>query len=100
MMTRQKCWLSARLAVALCLEVLFLAFVLPWCVKDVTYRAEVWKDFFVGCGAVLVLYAIWPVFRAGGTCLKILAMGLCLFPVWLLGWVIMQHFDLVPRWFS
>lgn len=97
---RNNSWLFARLLVAVGLEAIFLAFILPWCVKDSTYQADVWKDFFVACGAVLVIYLIWPVFRTDGIWLRFVALALCFLPGWLLVWVVLQHFDLVPRWFS
>jgi hypothetical protein len=99
-MMRKNYWPLTRLVFALVLEAVFLGFILPWCVKDSTYQADVWKDFFVACAAVLVIYLIWPVFRNGGTWLRFVALALCFLPAWLLVWVILQHFDLVPRWFS
>jgi len=99
-MTRKTCWLLARLVVALGVEVVFMALILPWCVKDSTCEADVWKDFFVSCGSVLILYLIWPAFRIGGTWLRIVAVTLCLLPAWLLIWVVLQHFEFLPRWFT
>ena len=89
-----------RLVFALGLEVVFMAFILPRCVKDSTYQAEVWEDFVVACGAVLVIYLLWPVFRDGGWWLRVVVLALSFLPAWLLVWVILQHFELVPRWFS
>ena len=97
---RNNFWPLARLLVALGVEVAFLALILPWCVKDSTHQADVWKDFLVASGAVLVIYLIWPVFRARGKWMRLVALPLCFFAGWLLVWVILQHFDFVPRWFS
>ncbi len=96
----QKSWLLARLAVALGLEIAFLLFILPWVVRDSSYQATVWQDFIVACAAFLVVYGIWPVCRKGGTELKIVTLALSLLPAWLLVWVVLQHFEFVPRWFS
>jgi hypothetical protein len=98
MVRRELLWI--RLAVALVVEFLFLAFVLPECARDSTYKAEVWKDFLVAGGAVLVGYVIWPAVRRGGGWLRLAGLALGLFPAWVLGWVLLQHFGIVPRWFS
>ena len=92
--------LRVRLAAALVVEAVFMAFVLPAFARDSTYVEEVWKDFGTTSGAVIVLYVIWPVLRTGGWTLRIGGAVLCFLPLWVLGWVILQHFELVPRWFS
>lgn len=89
-----------RLAASFAVETLFMALVLPAFARDSTYVEEVWKDFGTATGAVLVLYLIWPVLRWGGWQLRIGGAVLCFLPLWIIAWVILQHFDLVPRWFS
>ena len=99
-MKQPRAWLWIRLGAALVIEFVFLAVILPECVRDSTYGAEVWKDFGVASGAVLVIYTIWPALRWGSLWIRLSGFVLCLIPVWVLGWVVMQHFDFVPRWFS
>jgi hypothetical protein len=91
-------WL--HLLFAMISEGLFMLLVLPWCVKDFPYEWQVWQDFLVASGAVLVLYLLWLVLSQGTSWQRLWAAILCFLPGWLLGYVILQHFEAVPRWFS
>ncbi|HVV70112.1 MAG TPA: hypothetical protein VHI52_01155, partial [Verrucomicrobiae bacterium] len=73
---------------------------LPAFAGNSTYAQEVWKDFGTASGAVLLLALLWPILRDGGWKPRVGAATLCILPLWVLGWVILQHFDFVPRWFS
>jgi len=99
-MTGRHLWLWVHLTVVLAVEFVFLAFILPACAKDCTYVTEVWKDFGVASGAVLLIYLIWPALVWGGIGLRLVGLMLCFLPAWTIGWVLLQHFELVPRWFS
>jgi hypothetical protein len=99
-MTGHRWWLWVHLTVALAVEFVFLAFILPACARDSAYETEVWKDFGVASGAVVVIYLIWPALRWGGIWLRLGGLMLCFLPAWTIAWVLLQHFELVPRWFS
>jgi hypothetical protein len=80
------------------LELVFLVFIAPECAKYRTYEKWVWQEFWLSCGAVLVLYTIWPALRWGSIWLRLGGSVLCVLPVWVLAYVVMEHFDLLPLW--
>ncbi|MGD0259350.1 MAG: hypothetical protein ABSD29_05935 [Verrucomicrobiota bacterium] len=97
-MTQRELWLRIHLVVALALELVFLSEVLPYLAMYSTAEAQVWKQFWVACAAVFVMFTIWPALRWGGLWLRIGGLLLCVLPLLLLAWVVMDHFDLYPRW--
>jgi hypothetical protein len=75
---------------------MFLMFILPAFARFTTNEQKVWNDFWSSSGAVLVLYTLWPPLRWGSLCLRLGGVVLCLLPLWILVWVIMERFGIHP----